>query len=55
MIKIENVSFNYGGEDNILKNINLDIEEGELLAIIGKNGSRKIYFSKISFWIAKAQ
>lgn len=43
MIKLENVSFKYKNSDAILKNINLEIQEGEFVTIIGKNGSRKIY------------
>lgn len=43
MIKLENVNFKYKNSDSILKNINLEIQEGEFVAIIGKNGSRKIY------------
>lgn len=43
MIKLENVNFKYKNSDAILKNINLEVQEGEFVAIIGKNGSRKIY------------
>lgn len=43
MIKIQNASFNYKKNEDILKNINLEIQEGEFISIIGKNGSRKIY------------
>lgn len=45
MIKLENVYFKYKNEKEVLKNINLEIEEGEFISIIGKNGSREIYFS----------
>ena len=44
MIKIDNVSFHYKNSKNILNNISFDIHEGEILAIVGKNGSRKIYY-----------
>ena len=40
MIKLEEVNFKNGKE--VLKNINLEIQEGEFVAVIGKNGSRKI-------------
>lgn len=40
MIKLDNVSFNYKNEKDVLKNINLEINEGEFVSIIGKNGSR---------------
>ncbi len=42
MIKLENVSFKYKNEKEILKNINLKIKEGEFISVIGKNGSRKV-------------
>lgn len=40
MIKLENVSFKYKNEKEVLKDINLEINEGEFISIIGKNGSR---------------
>lgn len=49
MIKLENVSYNYKDGKKVINNINLQINEGEVISIIGKNGSRKIYFSKINF------
>lgn len=42
MIKLENVSFRYKNSAEILKNINIQISEGECISIIGKNGARKI-------------
>lgn len=45
MIKINNLEFKYKNDKNVLNNINLEIEEGTTIAIIGKNGSRKIYIS----------
>lgn len=44
MIKLENVNFKYKSGKEILKDINLEINEGECISIIGKNGSRKINF-----------
>ena len=43
MIKLENVSFKYKNGKDILKDINLEIHEGEFISIIGKNGSRQIH------------
>lgn len=40
MIKLQNVNFKYKNEKEILKDINLEINEGEFISIIGKNGSR---------------
>ena len=45
MIKLENVNFGYNKEKSILKDINLEITEGEFISIVGKNGSRNINFS----------
>ena len=45
MIKLKNVNFGYNKEKNILNDINLEINEGDFISIIGKNGSRKINFS----------
>lgn len=45
MIKIEDVSFKYKNSDMILKNLNLNINDGEVISIIGRNGSREINFS----------
>lgn len=42
MIKLEEVNFKYKNGIEVLKNINLEIQEGEFVAVIGKNGSRKI-------------
>ncbi len=55
MIKLENVSFKYKLDKEVLQNINLEIKEGEFISIIGKNGSRKIYFSKNYIWIRSSK
>ena len=48
MIKIENVSFRYKGTDiKILDNLNLEIQEGEIIAIVGKNGCGKSTLGKL--------
>jgi ABC-type multidrug transport system fused ATPase/permease subunit len=40
-IKFENVLFNYPNGKNALKNINLTIKKGEMVALFGKSGSGK--------------
>lgn len=41
-IKLENVSYSYQANDNfVLRNISIDIDQGEKIAIIGSNGSGK--------------
>ena len=40
MIKIQNLSFKYkNSENNILNNINMEIKDGEIVAIVGENGT----------------
>ena len=46
IIRFENVGYSYDGNNYIFKDINLEIEKGDRLAITGKNGSRKIYINK---------
>ena len=41
IIKIENMSFGYTNSSETLTNINMKINEGEFVAIIGENGSGK--------------
>jgi subfamily B ATP-binding cassette protein MsbA len=41
-IKLKNVNFNYiDSESNVLKNINLEIKKGEVIALVGTSGSGK--------------
>ena len=48
MIKVENVTFGYKGTDTkVLDNLNLEIQEGEIIAIVGKNGSGKSTLGKL--------
>lgn len=55
MIKLENVSFGYKKGRDILKEVNMNIEEGECISIIGKNGSREIYYCKTYIWNRKTK
>ena len=45
LIEIKNLSFGYG-RYNVLKNINLNINEKEFICIVGENGSGKTTLSK---------
>ena len=48
MIVVENLYFTYGSQgDYVLKDINLEIGEGELLAIMGDNGAGKTTLIRI--------
>lgn len=46
MIQIKDVNFKYK-DTEVLKNINVNIEEGEAIALIGPNGSGKSTFLKL--------
>jgi putative spermidine/putrescine transport system ATP-binding protein len=41
IVRFENVQKSYDGETNIVKNLNLDIEPGEFLTLLGPSGSGK--------------
>lgn len=47
MIEIKNLSYMYNKNDIILKNINLKIDDGEIVSIIGKNGCGKSTLLKL--------
>ena len=40
-VKLNHVNFSYDGEREILKDINMEIENGKLIAIVGESGSGK--------------
>ena len=41
-IELNNINKNYGLK-NVLENLSFEIKTGEKVALIGENGSRKIY------------
>ena len=45
-VKIDNLSYSYG-EQKVLKDISLEINQGEFLAIVGKNGSGKSTLARL--------
>ena len=47
LLKIDNVSFSYDAKKQILKNINITVNEGEMLSIVGKNGAGKTTLSNL--------
>lgn len=47
IIEIRNVTFTYpGAKEPVLKGMNVEIEEGDFLAIVGNNGCGKSTFCK---------
>jgi len=56
MITVENVSFSYPGGQEVLHEVNLQINDGEFVAIMGENGDRPgAVFSSIRWTPAKSQ
>lgn len=54
MIKVENVSFKYkNSKKNILDNLNFEVNNGEIIAIVGKNASGKSTIGKLLSGIIK--
>lgn len=48
VIEIKNATFKYGNSDKpVINNVNLTIEKGEFVCIVGKNGSGKSTLSKL--------
>ncbi|MGE7881726.1 ABC transporter ATP-binding protein [Bacillus sp. NPDC094077] len=41
LLKVENLSFSYPNKQKVLKNVNLSIREGEIVALLGHNGAGK--------------
>ena len=46
MIKTDNLSFSYGEGQSVLNDINIEIEDGAFVAVLGHNGSGKSTFAK---------
>lgn len=53
MIKIENITYRYKKGKDILKNINLEIQDKETVVVMGKNGSGKSTLGKLLSGIMK--
>jgi len=47
ILKMENISFSYDGIRPILENITFNLNEGEMVSIVGKNGAGKSTLSKL--------
>ncbi len=55
MIEIKDVSFSYDGKTDVLKDVNLSINKGEWITILGHNGSGKSTLSKLLNGLLKAK
>ena len=53
IVSVRNLRYSYGGEREILKGINVDIEEGQRVAVIGTNGAGKSTFFSRHFFAAE--
>ena len=53
MITVKKLNYKYKTSEFSLKDINLEIKDGEFISIIGKNGSGKSTFSKILAGLTK--
>ncbi len=47
LLTIDNLNFSYDNSETLLENINLDIGKGEIIGIIGKNGTGKSTLFKL--------
>ncbi len=47
ILRLENLSFSYDGLRPVLQDVDVDIREGEMIAIVGKNGAGKSTLSKL--------
>ncbi|MBI2459377.1 MAG: metal ABC transporter ATP-binding protein [Parcubacteria group bacterium] len=47
IIEVDNVSFSYNGQENVLENITLAIHQGDYIGLVGPNGSGKTTLLKI--------
>ena len=55
IIEIENLCFSYDGENNVIDDLSLKIEEGKFISIIGHNGSGKSTLSRLIIGLLTAK
>ena len=47
ILELENISFSYNEEKQILKNVSFKVNKGDMVSIVGKNGAGKSTISKL--------
>ncbi len=47
ILSVENLAFSYDGRTPILTDIHMQVQKGEMLAIVGKNGAGKSTLSNL--------
>ena len=55
LIKINNLNFSYPAKKDALKNVNLEIKDGEFVCVLGENGSGKSTLMKCILGLNKIQ
>ena len=55
LIEVKKLNFAYSGDKDTLKNINIKVEEGEFLCIVGENGSGKSTLMKCILGLNKIE
>jgi energy-coupling factor transport system ATP-binding protein len=53
LVRFEDVNFDYGGAESVLKGINLDIHPGDVIAVLGPNGAGKTTLIKHAIGLLK--
>lgn len=53
MIEVKDLSYKYKNGEQVLEDVNLQINEGEVVCIIGKNGSGKSTLARLLSGITK--
>ena len=54
-IEVEHLTFSYDGEQDVLKNVSFQIEEGSYTTIVGHNGSGKSTIAKLLIGLMEAK